>query len=206
MARGSRAPPMKARRSTCPRGARVAPLRRDPRTRHDRRPLDAGHDEARAAERVGHGLAAVAEGDRRARRVRNAVAEPRRDRRPGCAPATPPTYAGVQTTTAGAARPLAVFEHDAGTARPRLPPPARRCPAKRSRPAEHASSASTISSRPPGSDMNAPSCEAGCRSWRKARSTLPCFRSASRNRGKSARIDRRSTSPAWMPASSGSAR
>ena len=67
-------------------------------------------------------------------------------------------------------------------------------------------SASTISSRPPGSDMNAPLLDFGWRIWRKARRTLPCFCSASRKRGNSARIDSLFTSPAWMPASSGSAR
>ena len=67
-------------------------------------------------------------------------------------------------------------------------------------------SASTSSSTPPGSETNAPCGEGFMWSARNARMTLPCCRSASTRRGNSALADSRSTSPAWMPASSGSAR
>jgi hypothetical protein len=66
-------------------------------------------------------------------------------------------------------------------------------------------SPSTISAIPLGNDRKAPSAFRGTGILRRARMTLPVDASASMNRGKSARIDRRSTSPAWIPASNGSA-
>ena len=56
--------------------------------------------------------------------------------------------------------------------------------------------ASTSSPNPVGKDRNAPSAFSGLRSRRKARITLPVFASASTSLGNSARIERRSTSPA----------
>src|SRR5437763_15980693 len=80
-------------------------------------------------------------------------------------------------------------------------------------------SARMSSERPPASDLNAPLPFPGVGIWdsgfaglagfgleRNAFNRRPCVRPAPTNRGKSARMDSRATSPAWTPASSGAAR
>ena len=71
------------------------------------------------------------------------------------------------------------------------------------------SNAPVSSPMPPGNATNglaAPGGDFGTRIFRRPAITLPYFSSSSRKRGKAVRIDNRSGSPPWMPASSGSAR
>src|SRR5476649_1419690 len=86
--------------------------------------------------------------------------------------------------------------------------PVTRTPVRTDPAGNAATSAATSSRRPPSGAMNGAG-GAPVRSRAAARHPrirLPWRRSISRNRGNSACIERRSASPPWMPASSGSAR
>ena len=201
--RRRRETPAAARRSS---GAAMRPLRRQPRRRE--KPLGLRTRAPRNPDPFSGCATAVA--GNRARSPRWTRTEPRRTAgQLGVAVrrrAAPSRMQGVARTTVRAVIACAARQARATGAPIRSIARVSAIEADAVRPAGGRTSAATSSLSPPGerSEDAGPRLRAALR--RNARSRLPCSRSASTNRGKSARTDSRSTSPAWMPASSGSAR
>ena len=195
---GSRAPPTNARISTRPAGARCGHFDDSHERRQDAAGFAPRHHEAGSVQRVRDGVAGERQHDGRGRGVPDLVAQPGKPRVER-AQQRAVTYAGVAATTDRGFERVA-GRVDAVGARPVDAAPPSTGESRRTASAgsfatsaaDHlAQTARAAIETRPGSAV-----ERADRSFRNARSRLPCCRSASTNRGKSARMDRRSTSPA----------
>ncbi len=185
----------------------VRPLRRQPRRRQDAGLLDARHDEPRAIQPGTDVLPSKCQHDGGGRCVRNFPAES--------------SKVGVDLVHERSGRERGRGEHDgAGRQRRAIPGvdrkgsraagnhPAHRGVETDGVRSEHGGERAHHLTQPPGQRSKRAVGRHGTgRGWlRNWRRRLPCVASISTKRGNSDRTDKRPTSPAWIPARSGSAR